>query len=1059
MNKLWIIICLLCIAGFSHAQELRGKILSATDSLPLPGVSISMNNKVETTTNASGGFKLNLKNGANVITIRSVGFRDTTITVQIPVSNVLMVYLHVATNNLDEVVINTGYQTLPKERATGSFVTLSNKQLNEQISPDILGRIEAIGNGVTVDRRGNSRDRLMVRGLSTISGPRDPLIILDNFPYQGDLSNINPNDIENITILKDAAAASIWGSKAGNGVIVLTSKKASAGQDLKISFNSNYTTGPKPDLFSKRMISSASMIEVEQMLFDKGYYNSKITSSSKPPLSPVVEMLAANRNGTLSSGDLNQQLSVLRGIDVRRELLDKSYNNPINRQYALNLSGSSKSNTWTLSAGYDNNVSALDATSTRLTLNSQNSIKLIKNVQLDVGIRLTEANVSGGKVGIDGLGIGTGATIYPYLQLAAADGTPLPIARSYSQSYLNTLAATGQLMDWNYYPLAEHLHNNSKIATRDFTTNIGLNYTFLKDFKASIRYQNEREVVRNKMLFDNESFTARSAVNNYTQIDATGKMTYKVPKGGVLDNTESIFKIQNLRGQLDYNKQWNAHQIAVIAGGELNDASFEEQGSRVYGYDNETLAYVPVDYTVAYPMYVTHSNSFIEDGPTGFGSTVKRFVSVFANGAYTFKNRYTVSGSLRQDASNLYGVKTNEKWKPLWSTGFSWLLSDEPFYKVPWLPYLKLRATYGFAGNIDQSKTAVTTISAFQVSKYTNLATSIFNEFVNPELRWEKVGTINLGADFSMLNNRIKGSIEVYRKTATDLYGISSTDYTAVPSDNLIRNIASIRAEGLDVGLNIHSIKGRINLYTDINFNLYRDKVLNYNLVSMQGSAFVGNGNLGAKGYPVNGIYSYRWAGLDAANGNPQGYFEGNLSEDYSKLTGAATQFGDMVFNGSAIPTTFGSIGNTVEYKQISLTVRATYKFGYWFRRASLSYSNLYRLNGDPDYDLRWKFPGDETHTQIPSLVYPYDTNRDNFYNYSDLLVERGDHIRLDYISLGYTLNRIQAKKLPVNAIKIQFNISNLGLLWKANKTGIDPSYNGNIAPSRNYSIGLRCTL
>lgn len=1059
MNKLWIITCLLCIAGFSHAQELRGKILSAADSSSISGVSIAVNSKVTTTTNANGEFTLKGLTATTALMIRSIGFRDTTFTVQTPFKVILIVYLQPVTNTLDEVVINTGYQTIPKERATGSFVTLSNQRLNEQISPDILGRIEAIGNGVTVDRRGNSRDRLMVRGLSTISGPRDPLIILDNFPYLGDLSNINPNDIENITILKDAAAASIWGSKAGNGVIVLTSKKATAGQDLKIMLNTNYTIGPKPDLFSKRMISSVSMIEVEQMLFDKGYYNSNIASSSKPPLSPVVEMLAANRNGTLSTADLNQQLSVLRGIDVRRELLDKSYSDPINRQYALNMSGSGKSNLWTMSAGYDDNVSALDAKSTRLTLNSQNSIMLMKNVQLDVGLRLTNANMGGGKIGIDGLGVGTGATIYPYLQLAGADGTPLSIPHSYSQSYLNTLATTTQLMDWNYYPLTEHLRNNSTISTRDFTSNIALSYAFLKDFKASIRYQNEREVIRDNQLFDAENFMVRSAVNNFTQVDAAGNLTYMVPKGEILDNVSSVLAVQNLRGLLDYNKQWNTHQIAVIAGAELNDASFESQGNRTYGYNNESLAFVPVDYTVAYPLYVTKSSVFIDDGPTGFGSTRKRFVSVFANGAYTFKNRYTLSGSLRQDASNLYGIKTNEKWKPLWSTGFSWLLSDESFYKIPWLPYLKVRATYGYAGNIDQSKTAVTTIAALRVSKYTHGITTQFNDFVNPNLRWETVGTINLGADFSMFNSRIKGSIEVYRKKATDLYGSNPEDYTAVPSWNLTRNIASIRAQGLDVSLNIHTLRGKVNLYTDLNFNLYRDMVLKYNLPTMQGSSFMGNGNIGPTGYPVIGIYSYKWAGLDASNGNPQGYFEENVSSDYTKLTGADTQFSNLVFNGSAIPTTFGSIGNTVTFKQLSLTVRASYKFGYWFRRASLSYANLYRVNGDPDYDLRWKKAGDELNTQVPSLVYPYNSNRDNFYLYSDLLVERGDHIRLEYISLGYTLDKMQVKKLPVKSVKLQFNVSNVGLLWTANKAGIDPSYNGNIAPSRNYSIGLHCTL
>lgn len=223
---------LLLIASFIsislYAQErISGRVITANDGTPIEGVSISLQGtNLTVSTNDKGDFILQTVSDSTVVLfINHVGYEPTKVTVNLPLREVLNISLTASTRLLDEVeVVSTGYQKIPKERATGSFSTVSNELFNQQIGTDILSRLPAIANSMVVDNGNAGAPQMMIRGLSTIRGPKDPLVIVDNFPYDGDINNINPNIVENITILKDASAASIWGARAANGVIVITTK-------------------------------------------------------------------------------------------------------------------------------------------------------------------------------------------------------------------------------------------------------------------------------------------------------------------------------------------------------------------------------------------------------------------------------------------------------------------------------------------------------------------------------------------------------------------------------------------------------------------------------------------------------------------------------------------------------------------------------------------------------------------------------------------------------------------------------------------------------------------
>jgi hypothetical protein len=321
---------------------------------------------------------------------------------------------------------------------------------------------------------------------------------------------------------------------------------------------------------------------------------------------------------------------------------------------------------------------------------------------------------------------------------------------------------------------------------------------------------------------------------------------------------------------------------------------------------------------------------------------------------------------------------------------------------------------------------------------------------------------LNIGIDFKALKNRLQGSVEYYHKKGKDLLGFAAVDYTAVPTDRIAKNVAGMRGSGWDISLNTVNIDKKFQWVSSLNFNTNKDRVTSYYLSTRAATSYL-NGGLGisaVEGRPVYGVYAYSWAGLDKQTGDPLGYVNGQPSKDYNTLLAAAYPIDSLKFIGNALPAVFGSFANTISYKGLSLTVRLSFKAGYYFLRNSIHYNNLFgSRQGHGDIAQRWQKPGDEAFTNVPSMVYPAVSRRDQFYNNAEILAEKGDHIRMQYITLSYNLKTC-FKKLPVSAAEIYMNANNLGIIWRANKKGIDPDYRDNtILPALNFAFGLRATF
>ncbi|RZM20861.1 MAG: SusC/RagA family TonB-linked outer membrane protein, partial [Pedobacter sp.] len=702
-----------------------------------------------------GKFKLDMPAGRFELMISSLGYQSKKVAVQMPYQGELQIRLLGTELELKSVeLVNTGFQQLPKERSTGSFYRLSQGQLDRRASTDIVGRLEDAVPGLIVNRatNPNNQTQISIRGQSTLFARTEPLIVVDNFQFEGDVSSINPNDVESITVLKDAAAASMWGSRAGNGVVVITTKNGSKNQKAMVSFSTNLNLFSAPDLFYKSRMGTVDFIETERKLFASGYYNSAETSLLKPSLTPVVELLIAGRDGKLSSVEMEQRIQALKSIDYRNEVAKEFYQNPIHQQYNLSIRGGHDSQTYYISAGFDQNRTELKYNGyQRTSLQARNSYDLFaKNLSFSAGVNYTRQR---NEMNNDGLLMAQGTGAYPYAVLRDGAGRPLAIQKGYRQAFKDETLALG-LLDWNYRPVEELSMADKASVSQDLRVNLGLQTKSYAGLAASLLYQFNtisREEL-NKQA--STSFAVRDAINNITQI-AGGNLIRPIPLGGIVDGTRTDTEVQNLRGQLSYDRQWGEHELTGIMGAEVRMQDVIRNGNRLYGYDELHATYAIVDYLTPYKRYVSSAYTALIPNVDSEQQLADRSRSYFSNLAYTYTNKYVINASARLDQSNIFGVDANQKGVPLWSVGLAWNVNREDFFKIDWLTGLKLRASYGYTGNVDRSLSAYTTAQYNSGSGNINNAGTLLPYATvqnppNPALRWEKTRVLNFGVDYNL---------------------------------------------------------------------------------------------------------------------------------------------------------------------------------------------------------------------------------------------------------------------------------------------------------------------
>ncbi|GGC14675.1 SusC/RagA family TonB-linked outer membrane protein [Parapedobacter defluvii] len=1037
-----------------------GTIRDAADGHPLTGVTLKLKRAHLTLKSDSNGhFRMSLQR-PDTLMVSYVGYTSQSVAVG-PDQKDLTIMLDRSDNVLETVEISTGYYRLPKERATGSFVHIDNQLLNRSMGGNVLQRLEGIAPGVQfVNSGGTTAADIRVRGLSTIESDETPLIILDNFPYEGSLDNIDPDDIESITVLKDAAAASIWGARAGNGVMVITSKKAAQDGRVHISLNANTNITEKPDLlYSKSWLPSATVMEIEKKRYELGHY----TFNERTPVPLYVEWLRAFDEGLISAPQLEEQERVMRNTDARRQAMDYLYRGGGFRQYTLNVSGGAERYGYEISGAYYNNLDNLVGNnSKRYNLGVRNRFKPYDGMEISVGIAYVGHQSVNNGVDYSSLSV-PNVGISPYMRLMDENGNPLPVVKGIRFGYAEQAEANG-LLDWLYRPVEERNLIDNTARSNELRLNSEWTAKLWKGFSASAIYQYVRGNEQSQFHYHKDSYFVRDLVNAFTQPNGNSI----VPNNGILLTGNPAERFSHFgRTQVDYQATYHVqHSISALVGAEIRHSQQEVlPGTILYNYDDNYLTgSAQFNYNELYPTLPAGSPNRRLQGP----SSVRRFLvnrdlSYYANASYVYANRYMLSGSLRWDGSNLFGVKANQKGVPLWSVGGGWELSREGFYPwAVWLPYVRLRATYGISGNVNKRVTHFPTVRYGTTP--VGLTAAMITSVGNPSLQWERVSTANFALEWRSANNRLTGSVEKFTKQGSDLIGDEFMDPTTGITGSYKINYASIRTSGWDIQLNSRNTTGRVGWNTTLLMSWVDNEVTHYN----------GNETLATYRYLASSkppvvhtsrdlVYALPWYGLSPENGYPIAYLDGQPTDDYRTYYNQLI-LDDLVSAGVTVPPFYGSLRNDLSYANLNIGVLLTWKSGYVFRRSSFYPGGEFTGNFHEDYFRRWAKPGDELHTDVPAYLPLEAIGSGNYmatvYSESEALITKGDHIRIQDVNLSYTLPKRITENLNMQSIRISAYARNLGILWKANKQGIDPDYvNALYGAPRSYSLGLNVTF
>jgi TonB-linked SusC/RagA family outer membrane protein len=1070
---------------------------------PLAGATIRLKDSLHTTviTTTSGGkFGLEIPGTSAIIVVSYIGYKTKEVTVS-GADVDLVIKLEPDIAKLGVVTVTTGYQEIPKERATGSFEVIDNKTLNQVTGTDILTRL--IGNTTSLNFnpqlysasssnpiKQSPLANLTIRGSNSIYTGFEygsvPLVVVDGIPVEDNgtalyagfeediIGKLNPNDVESVTILKDAAAASIWGARAANGVLVIVTKKGKYNQPMQIDFNANVTVTDKPDLFYYKRASTADYVGMQKYLYNNGYYDGTLSYTQYaqygyplPSVPLVAEILEQQKEGQITADDANSQLAALGNNDIRRDLTKYMYRNAVDQQYSLALSGGSQQAAYRLSVGYDNDLNnAVTSNQNRLTLSSSTTLRPAKN--LDIQTNITYALDNTNDMSPDSYFQESGGGFLhnimpPYTQLADSKGNPLPVIKDYRPGYVDTVGH-GHLLPWTYVPLQDINDGYFKTNQADLKINVQGNYKLNSVFSAHVTYDYQKELTNADQLDDADSYAARNLINTFTSpgsyVNSNGQpqpYSLSIPLGGIYFPTLTQLTSQTLRGQLNFDKTWNKKNVInAILGSEIRDSYSTLTQNEDFGYNSDThqytsqlnfLDYVP-EYLYGSSGQIPYVNSFFDNR--------QRSVSEFTNAAYTYDDRYVISASARKDAYNVFGVTTNNDFNPFYSVGGRWNVYNESFYKISWLPVLDIRATFGYNGNVDYSTAPVAIINYTTSVGANGLPFGYPSGATNNSLAPERSGQLNLGIDFGFINNVISGSIEYYRKNDKDLVANAPLD----PSTGFLQydyNSANIKARGADIIINSVNVKSRSFRWTTTFLYSYNETEVAkiFYASAPSGYSYVNGENV--PGHDLRGIWAYKWAGL-SNTGMPQVYFNGKISTDYSNLAYSSNDGGAMQYVGSSTPVSAGALRNSFTYGSFTLSANVLYRLGYYFRNPlAINYTNAYSGAGylPIEFDQRWQKPGDEAHTNVPAMTYPGNSSADFVYDNSNINVLKADNIRLQEINFSYSFKKAawQLKNVTVYG-----NVQNVGIIWRANKLGLDPDVY-DVPQPRVYALGLRASF
>ena len=1040
--------------------------------------------KTMTLTNSYGEFSFtDVPAGRYTIECSYVGFETKRIFLYtkagapVPLLNIDMKR---ASNNLDEVmVINNGYQVLSRERSAGSFSKADMGIVdNRSTSNNIIQRLDGLIPGLVLNNAPSATDasktdpttksNILIRGLSTVSAARAPLYVVDGIPVN-DVSDVNPNDVQDITVLKDATAASIWGSRASNGVIVITTKKGTRNGKVKIEYDAFVNMQGKPQLDYLPYMGSKQFIQTMKDLFaDPAYlvanpYSSALSGFNGNVVVPPHEIILYNQaRGLISAATANAELDSLAAIDNHQQIKDIWYRNASLTNHTISVRGGTNNYSVYGSLSYTNTVDNTPGDKNNTyKLDLRQDISFSKNISAFVITALTNTITGAARP------ISVNYRFLPYQLFRDANGNSISMPWMYRTDSMTSLYQSKSGVNLNYNPLDEYNNGQTKGNNLRAVVTSGVTVKLYKGLRFEGVYGITRVAGKTRAFESQNSFTVRNELAQFTVASTTGGApTYYLPTtGGRLVTTNNNQQNWTVRNQLvyDFTSSNNQHQVTLLAGQEATDVFSNTNSSTVRGYNPQLLTFQPVDYNtlssvgIAKPVFPNNlSNSKLGNDAYSEAESDARTTSYYGNASYTYQGKYTLNGSLRNDQSNLFGKDKSAQNKPIWSAGAAWQLGKETFLSnIRWINYLTLRATYGLTGN-QPLASSVSSYDVFSGSNTTAFAGGTgytLSSYADRKLSWESTKTTNFGMDFMLLDARLSGSVDLYYKNTDNLIGTMPVNaFTGTSS--ISGNLGSMTNHGVEARITSMNIESRnFRWTTTLTLAYNTNKLTKLYVGTPSTSALLALLNRYTQGYSSFAMFAYQFAGLDTL-GDPLV----RLSDKTITKNPSAALAKDLVYMGTFQPKLTGGLTNSFQYRNFTLTLNMVYDFGSIMQRDAMGLNtttgtmsgrtspNAGVFIGDlyTDFANRWKVKGDETKTNIPSYVASSSTGstRRNVLYYAEGNINffKGDYIKMRDINLAYTLPRTLISRLKADAITFRATVSNI-LLWKANHYGIDPEF------------------
>lgn len=1027
---------------------LRGTVTDDNGE-PLMGVSVSTDGGTPlAVTDADGKFSVPMPANATQLTFTYVGM--ATQTINIGQRSNFHIAMSAGEQALKDVIV-TGYQTISRERTTGSFNVVTPEKLKGKLQTNILARLEGMVPGMM-----QQNGALYIRGMSTLNGGANaysPLFVVDGLPFEGDVSSINPATIKTITVLKDAAAASIYGACAANGVVVISTIDAKGENKTTIRYDASVKFTPKPDMDYLNLMDTREMMELREY----GFKFNSVPYAMIPPnyyLDPVSELLYKHRDGLIDEQTFQNGMNKYRNLNNRKQLEDFYTQTGIEHQHNLSLSGGNDINRYVFTLNYTGNrFNARYNQMQRYGATLRDNVKLTSWLNAEAALTINYNNTNSDR------GMGTYTDMYrnqpSYTMLKDEGGNPLNVPTYKSEWEMNRLIGLG-LKDEHYSPITNRREERYNSNENYYRLMLGLNLKIMKGLNVDVRFQTENSADKTVEIRSERSYYVRNMINDAAQYDpATKKLTLNVPEGAHYAESRGDADSYTLRAQLNFNRDFGPHSITALAGGERRRTMTTNTSIDYMGFNESTLAYKPIDPTALTNVKGTESLagnfSWSFTGNNWINEIENRYVSFYANAAYAFDSKYNLTASIRVDQSNLFGTDPRYQYRPLWSVGGAWHIAKERFLagKLSWLNALTLRATYGIGGNVPRGASPYVTLKAAQYNPWSKDFMAEIKSPPNYTLRWEKTATTNLGLDFSVLNNRLSGSIEVYRKHSTDLLAQRDADPT-LGFKQLTLNYGNMTNKGIEVSLNSVNLQTRnLRWTTGLNFGFNKNMLDDVEDSNPNVHSYT-SGFAAVKGHPLGAIFSFQYAGLSPTDGTPRYYVEGG-----SKTETQVSNLSDLVYSGTRHPTYSGSFSNTIAYKDFELSFMLMFYGGNVLRTEPAPFvSEPSHLNPNKEMRNIWRQPGDERNPDAtPAFTgYALDlaTMRHPWYA-ADRHVFKADYAKLRHLSLTYRVPQQLVAKCGLSQLAFTLQGQNL-LSWSANKYGVDPEALG----TTGYGWGMR---